>query len=196
MCRGAPPRRFCRPLQGHGTSTASGTPFSFTVRRARVRVRRQALDGSAWRAAAPQATGTLTRGVASTVTLAGPFSFKGFLVKSPALSAGTLSALSSGAAFQPCGFGHTDAQLKSAVTFTLLPSASASSVTLTGFVVVTQSQWYSFSTTLPVAAAQAPPLAGNVTAVPPPPVASSTCGVSDRVLSVVAAFAGAVAAVA
>ena len=134
-----------------------------------------------------QATGTLTAGVASTVVLCGPAAFKGYLAKQPA-SGGVLSAPSVGAAFLNCGFGHTNAALKSNVSFTFTPTASAaaSAVTLTGFVVADQAHWYSVSSTLQVAAGAAqqtpptvtPPTSGALAARPSLAAAAAAAAVA------------------
>ncbi len=104
--------------------------------------------------AAAQASTALTQGVPATVTLSGPSPFKGFLALQPSSQAGLLEDASAGVTFGSCGFGHDEASDKSSVTFTFTPAATATSVTLTGFVVQSFSAWYSVATTFPV---QLPP---------------------------------------
>ena len=130
--------------------------------------------------------------MASTVTLSGQAAFKGFLAKQPA-SGGVLSAPTVGAAFSTCGFGHTNAQSKNSVNFTFTPTASttASTVTLTGFVVQNQATWFTVSTTLPVAAGSTP---GPVPVQPQTPP-SGALAARPR-LAAVAAAAGLAAAAA
>jgi hypothetical protein len=170
-------------VASHGASSGSSA-FAFTVRlvatvgrpTARLLTRGPYL---------PQAPGGLTAGVAGTVYLSGTASYKGYLAKKPA-SGGVLSSTSDGAAFLSCGFGHQNAASKSNVSFIFTPtaSASASTVTLTGFVVVTQTLWYSVSSTLPVAAGAAP-------LTPAPTPASGALAARPRLAAVAAAAAAA-----
>lgn len=106
--------------------------------------------------------------VPATITLSGTAGFKGFLALTPsARDAGTLSNPSTGTAYGSCGFGHNEPSLKTSVTFTFVPAATATSVTLSGFVVQAFATWYSVSTTLPVGANSA--LAPVLVLSPPPP---------------------------
>ena len=91
------------------------------------------------------------------MVLSGVTAFKGFLALQPS-SGGRLSASSVGAAFSTCGYGHTEPSLKNNVSLTFTPtaSASASTVTLTGYIMVDQAHWYSVSSMLQVAAGAAP----------------------------------------
>ena len=135
-----------------------------------------------------QASSPLTAGVSSTVVLSGVAAFKGFLALQPS-SGGRLSATSVGAAFSTCGYGHTEPSLKRNVSLTFTPtaSASASTVTLTGYIMVDQAHWYSVSTVLQVAAGQQP-----ATPAPPPPSAGSA--LTRPLLAAIAAAAAVAAA--
>jgi ferredoxin-NADP reductase len=104
----------------------------------------------------------LTEGVATVVTLAGSVAFEGFLLRS---AGATLAAPSTGGA-QCGGIGHTDKSSKSSVTFELTPPVGATSVTVTGFVLVSISGWYAVQTVLAVAPA---PAAAPAAALPPTP---------------------------
>ena len=111
----------------------------------------------------PQTNDTLTQGMPATVTLAGPVLFKGYFVAKPSPAVGTLSAPSVGLPYLTCGFGHTEPSLKPSVSFTFVPGPTATTISLTGFVVVTwsPSNYFVVNTTFAVAAAPPPP--------PPPP---------------------------
>ncbi len=78
-----------------------------------------------------------------TLVLSGSTTFKGFLLLNPPAGQGTLNGVAApGAAFQSCGFGHTEASAKSSISFTYTPSLYASSVTFQLFVVGSQTQWW------------------------------------------------------
>ena len=112
----------------------------------------------------------LTEGVATVVTLAGSAAFEGFLLHS---AGATLGAPSTGAA-QCGGIGHTDKSSKSSVTFNLTPPVGATSVTITGFVLVSATQWYAVQTVLSVAHAPAAAPAAALPPTPPPPLPPPT----------------------
>jgi hypothetical protein len=111
----------------------------------------------------PQPGGLVTPGAFTTLTLSGTTPFRGYLVYCDGAAAGVTVFGTPSTGLPICGgVGHSDNDVKAAVSLPFRPPAGFSSITLRGFVLVASDLWYEVDATSFVVGV-APP------APPPPP---------------------------